>query len=1122
MKMKTLYLWLFLGVVFTAQAQHPNRDLPFSWENATTYFVLTDRFENGKTSNDNSYGRGKDGNGNDYNFDPIGSFYGGDFVGMTQRINDGYFDDLGVNAIWFTAPYEQIHGWVSGSNGEFQHYAYHGYYGLDWTEMDANYGTAEEFRAFVDAAHEHGIRVVMDIVMNHVGYNTLHDMAEFNFGCVDNSWRGWRPNNGQTWSSIHDLFIDYNCSNWNQWWSGGWIRAGLQGYPQPGGDEKTQTLAGLPDVITESPQEVGLPPVLLNKWSSSKLAQEQAELNSFFSRTGLPRTTRNHFIKWLTDWVREYGIDGFRVDTEKHVEGAAWLALKNEAKIALREWKSNNPSKALDDKEFWMVGENFGYGYGRSDYHINSGYDALINFAFQGQAGNLGNLENIYSDYANALSDDDWNVLSYVSSHDTELYDRGNLMNAGTSLLLLPGGVQIFYGDETGRPKGIEPSGDPQQSTRSYMNWDNINQGLLSHWQKLGQFRRNHLAIGAGSHQMISSNPYTFKREAGDDRVVVVIGTSGSTTINVSSIFPDGTELRDFYTEQVGTVSGGNITFNAHSNGVILIEETNPMQRPVLTVNPASSYDPNSIILSASVTDANDPNPTIYYTTNLSLGTSNLGAWNTYTGPLTFTETTEIQLVAQNQEGALSSVITRKYTIGDIDGFSVWFKKPDGWGNATIYYWLTEPENILPEVAWPGSVMTDEGDGWYRFDFTGILSSNIIFNENGGAQTDDLERDRNGWYIDGAWLDTDPRVVTNQPPSLTVTPNGGTFTVGEVVTITMSATDDRDSNPNIYYTLGNSTTPTLYTGSFTIDATTTLTAYAEDSEGLQSPTATYEYTFNQAGTGLTIHFKGNGYTNPHIHYWNTTPAVPSTTWPGEAMEPEANGWYVYTIEDADCANIVFNNNGGAQTADLQRCQEGWYVDGVWYDSEPTPPAGLKIYFRKPSNWGSAYMHYWNTTPAGGSTNWPGVAMTDEGDGWYSYTIADTECANIVFNDNGGAQTGDLSVCGEGRYDNGWQTSVANRQSTAEKSLELLDEEAFVLYPNPSDGTNTKLDFSLAQDQKIQIAIYDTKGMRTVLYNEFTKAGKHQLSLPLQQLPKGMYILQLTQQSQTMKTKLIIK
>ncbi|MBQ2474482.1 MAG: alpha-amylase, partial [Ruminococcus sp.] len=109
----------------------------FTWDNANVYFLLTDRFYNGDTSNDHSYGRTLDANGNPlsgWNTAPC-TFHGGDFAGITQKINEGYFDNMGVNAIWISAPYEQIHGFVD-SGGEsqpahFAHYSYHGYYVLD-------------------------------------------------------------------------------------------------------------------------------------------------------------------------------------------------------------------------------------------------------------------------------------------------------------------------------------------------------------------------------------------------------------------------------------------------------------------------------------------------------------------------------------------------------------------------------------------------------------------------------------------------------------------------------------------------------------------------------------------------------------------------------------------------------------------------------------------------------------------------------------------------------------------------------------------------------------------------------------------------------------------------------
>lgn len=85
----------------------------FSWHNATVYFVLTDRFENGNPANDHSYGRRSDG------LQEIGTFHGGDLAGLTQKLD--YLQQLGVNALWISSPLEQIHGWVGGgTKGDFR------------------------------------------------------------------------------------------------------------------------------------------------------------------------------------------------------------------------------------------------------------------------------------------------------------------------------------------------------------------------------------------------------------------------------------------------------------------------------------------------------------------------------------------------------------------------------------------------------------------------------------------------------------------------------------------------------------------------------------------------------------------------------------------------------------------------------------------------------------------------------------------------------------------------------------------------------------------------------------------------------------------------------------------
>ncbi|GAL22897.1 periplasmic alpha-amylase [Vibrio maritimus] len=388
----------------------------FDWDNATVYFVMTDRFYNGNPDNDNSYGRSKDGK------HEIGTFHGGDLAGLTKKLD--YIESLGVNAIWITSPLEQIHGWVGGGDrGDFKHYGYHGYYHQDWTKLDANMGTEAELRQFIDTAHKKGIRVVWDVVMNHTGYATLADMQEFGFGKLylsdeeakqelGENWTDWQPKSGQSWHSFNDYIKYSDDEAWDKWWGKDWIRTDIGDYDAPGYNDRTMSLNFLPDLKTESTQKTGLPNFYRNKETNAKDIQA---------------TPSEHLITWLTDWVREYGIDGFRVDTAKHVEMESWAKLKQASNEALAEWKQNNPDKALDDKPFWMTGEVWAHSVVKSPYFDN-GFDSIINFEFQGDVAPkalkcFANLDSDYRRYAERInSDSEFNVLSYLSSHDTSLF----------------------------------------------------------------------------------------------------------------------------------------------------------------------------------------------------------------------------------------------------------------------------------------------------------------------------------------------------------------------------------------------------------------------------------------------------------------------------------------------------------------------------------------------------------------------------------------------------------------------------------------------------------------------------------------------------------------------------
>ena len=227
-----------------------------------------------------------------------------------------------------------------------------------------------------------------------------------------------------------------------------------------------------------------------------------------------------------------------------------------------------------------MVGEVWGMGIPRNEYY-DFGFDALINFSFQGEGfeGPVyrpAALPGIYQTYADTLNQQNTNVLSYISSHDTKLFPRNQLIDGLTAQLLLPGGVEIFYGDETGRPY-VSSGSDITMGTRSYMNWNTINKDIQSHFQKISRFRARNLALGAGSHLELSRSPFIFQREynkAGiKNTVVVAWEQKPGSTIDVSRAFSEGDLLRDAYTQYGYRVLNGKVTVDADPSGIVLLEK---------------------------------------------------------------------------------------------------------------------------------------------------------------------------------------------------------------------------------------------------------------------------------------------------------------------------------------------------------------------------------------------------------------------------------------------------------------------------------------------------------------------------------------------------------------------
>jgi len=518
---------------------------PFVWQGANIYFLLTDRFNNGNPENDLNFDRTNE-------TATLRGFMGGDIEGITDKIEEGYFSKLGVNAIWFTPVVEQIHGDTDEGTGNT--YAYHGYWAKDWTALDPNFGTKKDLENLVKTAHKNNIRILMDVVINHTGPVTEQDPV-------------WP----EDWVRTNPV-----CENTNY---------------------ETMTsctlVANLPDIYTESDEVVELPDALLAKWKDEgRLSNELDELQLFFQRTGYPRAPRFYIIKWLTDYVNDLGIDGFRVDTVKHADEKTWLELYVEASKAFETWKKKHPEDVLDNTPFYMVGEVYGFeiskgrkfdfGDKKVDYFEN-GFESLINFELKNDAKKT--YETIFKKYNHILNSDFKNkgVVNYMTSHDdSEPFDkdRQRPYYMANVLFLTPGTSQIYYGDESARDLTIENT-EGDATLRSFMNWQEIDslqetKNILTHWQKLGSFRHNHPAIGAGRHKRLSKKPYVFSRtfinENFKDKVVVGLDLpKGKKSLWVKGFFGDGTKLYDTYSETYVEVKNGKVMLE-NDNNIALLE----------------------------------------------------------------------------------------------------------------------------------------------------------------------------------------------------------------------------------------------------------------------------------------------------------------------------------------------------------------------------------------------------------------------------------------------------------------------------------------------------------------------------------------------------------------------
>ena len=422
-------------------------------ENEIVYFVLPDRFENGDTANDRG---GIRGDRLDHGFDPAhkGFYHGGDLKGLTQRLD--YIEGLGATAIWLGPIYKNKA--VQGPPGH-ESSGYHGYWITDFTDVDPHFGTRAELKTFVDAAHARGMKVYLDIITNHtadvIRYRDCpkNDCAYRSIGDYPHGARG-----GPGGARINEEFAGIDGANQR---SGNFAKLKRPDFAYtpyvPKGEERVKIPAWLND------------PIYYHNRGDSRFRGESSLFGDFAGLDDLftehPRVV-DGFIEIFGQWIDDFQVDGFRIDTARHVNPEFWQAFVPAMQAR---------AKARGIPNFHIFGEVFDPDPGMlARFTKVDGYPAVLDFAFQSAvtgvvagkqpADNLSRLfqmDAVYEGGAQAAK----TLPTFLGNHDMGRFAhfvRRENPNAGEEevmkrvllghaiMFFSRGTPTIYYGDEQG------------------------------------------------------------------------------------------------------------------------------------------------------------------------------------------------------------------------------------------------------------------------------------------------------------------------------------------------------------------------------------------------------------------------------------------------------------------------------------------------------------------------------------------------------------------------------------------------------------------------------------------------------------------------------------------------
>ncbi|WP_407676484.1 alpha-amylase family glycosyl hydrolase [Perspicuibacillus lycopersici] len=400
-----------------------------SWEDESIYFIMVDRFNNGDPSNDF-----------EVNVNDPSAYHGGDFQGIINKLD--YIQNMGFTAIWLTPI-------VNNEPG-----GYHGYWTEDFYEVEEHFGTLEEFKQLVEEAHSRGIKVILDLVVNHTGYHHpwLNDPEKAD------------------WFHVAKPIFDYDNQE----------------------EVETGQLAGLPDLNQENPE------------------------------------VEDYLIKMAKWWIEETDIDGYRLDTVKHVPKWFWEDFSREVKSV--------------KQDFFLIGEVWHNDPNYSQAYVESGIDSVVDYPMYNVLSNVfaspdQNISNLYKIWERntTIYKNPYILGNFLDNHDNIRFAEKaeqngqnpstRLKQALTYMYTAPGIPIIYYGTEIAMPGGADPDNRRMMEFKDHE--------LIDYISSLSTIRAEHPALTKGEFQLLydGSSVMAYTRTYEDEKVLVIINDSSESQI---------------------------------------------------------------------------------------------------------------------------------------------------------------------------------------------------------------------------------------------------------------------------------------------------------------------------------------------------------------------------------------------------------------------------------------------------------------------------------------------------------------------------------------------------------------------------------------------------------------